>query len=216
MDNPTQMRLGKVRFSFPFIFKPDVNKVTGKEKYRVTVIIPKTDKKQLAAIKKCIDAAIEEGISGKGAKSKWGGKRPGKIDMPIHDGDKPSKSSGEPPRDETKGSYYMTISSDDQPEVMDKFKNFLTSDKEFYSGCYGYAQVSFSPYNKGSNGVGCYVDSLLKTEEGDRLAGGVKKSAEDAFNDLFEEGDAFDSNDNGTDDDPFGNSGSNDDDDLLF
>ena len=54
----------------------------GDEKYSVSLLIPKDDKKTLAAIDKAIAAAKEAAKS-----KKWGGKIPANLKLPMHDGD---------------------------------------------------------------------------------------------------------------------------------
>ena len=55
----------------------------GKERYSVSVLIPKSDAETIKAIEMAVDAAIEEGIA------KFGGKKPNKaaIKLPLRDGD---------------------------------------------------------------------------------------------------------------------------------
>lgn len=60
MKNPTKVITGIVRLSYANVWEPkSVN--GGKEKYSVSIIVPKEDNKTLDEIKKAIDAAIEEG-----------------------------------------------------------------------------------------------------------------------------------------------------------
>ena len=54
---------------------------------------------------------------------------------------------------------------------------------DFYSGCYGSASINFFPYNtKGNKGVAAGLNNVIKTRDGERLAGG--KTAEEDFADL--------------------------------
>ena len=56
------------RLSYANVWEPkSIN--GGKEKYSVSLIIPKSDKKTITAIEKAIDAAIQEGIGKFGAAS---------------------------------------------------------------------------------------------------------------------------------------------------
>ena len=58
----------------------------------------------------------------------------------------------------------------------------LDSD-DFYSGCYGCATMNFYPYNaKGNMGVAAGLNNVIKTRDGEKLAGG--HSAEQDFADL--------------------------------
>lgn len=51
---------------------------------------------------------------------------------------------------------------------------------EFYSGCYGRAAINFYAFNtNGNKGIACGLNNLMKTADGDALAG--KASAEADF-----------------------------------
>ena len=77
----TKVITGKCRASFVHIFEP--KSVNGSDpKYSMSLIIPKSDTRTLRAIHAAVDEAIENGIT-----NKWGGKRPGKLCLPLHDGD---------------------------------------------------------------------------------------------------------------------------------
>lgn len=81
-NSRTKVVTGTVRLSYANVWEPkSIN--GGTEKYSVSLIIPKSDKKTLAAIDAAVDAAIEEGIA------KFGGKKPNKaaIKLPLRDGD---------------------------------------------------------------------------------------------------------------------------------
>ena len=47
----TQLTTGKVRFSYCNLFTPRANSEGGQEKYSVTLLIPKSDKRTLDKIK---------------------------------------------------------------------------------------------------------------------------------------------------------------------
>lgn len=70
MSQQTKVVTGiNTRLSYANIWEPkSIN--GGKEKYSVSLIIPKSDQKTITAIEKAIDAAIQEGIG------KFGGKKP--------------------------------------------------------------------------------------------------------------------------------------------
>lgn len=83
MSQQTKVVTGiNTRLSYANVWEPkSIN--GGKEKYSVSLIIPKSDQKTVAAIEKAIDAAIQEGIG------KFGGKKPNKatLKLPLRDGD---------------------------------------------------------------------------------------------------------------------------------
>ena len=61
---------------------------------------------------------------------------------------------------------------------------------EFYSGCYGKASINFYAYNtNGNKGIACGLNNLMKTKDGEALAGRAK--AIDDFADDIEDDDIF-------------------------
>ena len=68
------------RFSYLHCWEPDsVN--GGDPKYSVSAIIPKSDTKTVNAIKAAIEQAKKDSVS------KWGGKVPANLKLPLRDGD---------------------------------------------------------------------------------------------------------------------------------
>lgn len=78
MSQQTKVDIGiNTRLSYANIWEPkSIN--GGKEKYSVSLIIPKSDQKTVTVIKKAIDAAIQEGIW------KFCGKKPNKTLLSYH------------------------------------------------------------------------------------------------------------------------------------
>ena len=81
-QNPRRVKTGVVRLSYANIWKPRAAEAGQEPKYSVSLIIPKTDKTTLAAIKAASDEALKEGIT-----RKWGGKKPANLKLPLRDGD---------------------------------------------------------------------------------------------------------------------------------
>ena len=76
----TKVITGKVRASFVHIFEPQ--SVNGSEpKYSCSFIIPKSDAETIGKIKAAIEEAKQNGVS------KWGGKTPANLKLPLRDGD---------------------------------------------------------------------------------------------------------------------------------
>lgn len=165
---------GPVRFSYLHVFEPSSMEPEGKKKYSASLIIPKSDKALVKMFKDAIAAAIEAG------KAKWGGKVPANLKMPLRDGD------AERPDDEAyKGAYFINASSAQKPGVVDANRVPLTSDEEFYSGCYGRVHCNFYAFNTaGNKGIACGLNHLQKLRDGDRLAGRI--SIESAFDDDYQ------------------------------
>ena len=73
---------GPCRLSYTHVFNrynPDGDQADGK--YTTNVLIPKDEKETIEAINKAIAEAKKQAIV-----SKWGGKEPKKLDMPLRDG----------------------------------------------------------------------------------------------------------------------------------
>lgn len=175
----TAVTTGKVRFSYVHVLEAYAREQGQDPKYSLTVLVPKTD----TDTKKAIDAAIEAATV-LGTSSKWRGKRPQKVNVPIHDGDGVKPSDGMPFGDECKGHWVFTASSriDYPPEVVDANLQAIISPAEVYSGCYGRVHINFFPYAYGGKkGIGCALNAVQKLEDGEPLAGRVK--ATDVFSD---------------------------------
>src|SRR5690606_14173746 len=119
---------GKVRFSYVNVFEPRAA-VEGQEaKYSVCIMIPKSDKKTLAAIEKAIEEAKQEG------REKRGGKIPAKLNLPLRDGDE-----ARPDQPEFRGHYFLNASSRSKPGLVDKHLSPIIYQQELYCGRYGLA-----------------------------------------------------------------------------
>jgi len=168
MESTTKVVTGKVRFSYLNAFEPkSIN--GGDEKYSVSLIIPKSDTKTIAEIKAAIEQAKKDGIS------KFGGKIPANLKLPLRDGDV------ERVDDEAyKGSYFVNANSKDRPGVVDKNVKAILDPSELYSGCYGRASITFYAFNQnGNKGIACGLQNLQKLSDGEPLSS--RSRAEDDF-----------------------------------
>ncbi|MDY0410603.1 DUF2815 family protein [Paracerasibacillus soli] len=113
-----------------------------KEKYSVSVIIPKSDMKTLEAIEKAVDAAIEEG------RGKFGGKIPNKqsLKLPLRDGDI-DRSDDEAYAD----SFFVNANSITPPQIVDADINPILERSEVYSGVYARVSINFYAFNSNGN-----------------------------------------------------------------
>jgi hypothetical protein len=185
VKRPTTLKDGPVRVSYAHVFEPRAmaGEEDGKKKYSVALLIPKSDTLMVKRIRKCIDAAIEEGKS-----KKWNGKIPASLRKPLRDGD-----AERPENPEYEGCWFLSATSDRKPGVIDRDGTELTSDDEFYSGCFARFIVNFFPYAAaGNKGVGCGLNHLQKAKDGERLSG--RGDAASAFDDDYE----FEDNDEQT------------------
>ena len=168
----TKVITGKVRFSYVNIFKSRAFKAGQDEKFSVCLLIPKEDKATIKKIKAAIDEAIQEGIS-----SKWGGKKPANLKLPLRDGDDERADEAE----EYVGMYFLNANSNQKPGIVDKDLNEILDPDEVYSGCWGRASINFYAFNSnGNRGVGVGVNNIQKLSDGERL-GAARASAESDF-----------------------------------
>jgi len=166
MASLTQISTGKTRFSYVSIFTPKPNK-SGALKYSVTLLIPKTDKATLDKMKTAIEAAKAAYIA-KGGKA-----LPKQLKTILHDGDGERPNGGDfgP---ECKGCIVLTVSSNNQPVIVDELKQTIIDQRDVYSGCYGRAIINFYVYNtEGSVGISAGLNGIMKLADGEPLAGGV-------------------------------------------
>lgn len=150
----------------------------GKERYSVSVLIPKDDRKTIDAIEKAIDAALEEGAS------KFGGKIPNKqlLKLPLRDGDIEREDEA------YKGHYFINANSVTPPQIVDKNVNPILDQSEVYSGCYARVSLNFYAFNaNGNKGVACGLGNIQKVADGDMLGG--RTSAENEFESILDEDD---------------------------
>lgn len=167
--------LNDVRFSYCSLFQP-VSRQGGDPKYSTTVLVPKPN----VAAKAAIDQAIQEAIQAGTAKS-WGGVRPPRPAICVHDGDGGRPSDGQPFGEECRGCWVFTASSKEPPFLVDAQMQRIIDPREVYSGMWGNVSVSFFPYNSnGKKGVGCYLNGVQKVRD-DEALGGHRVTAEQAF-----------------------------------
>ena len=165
----TKVITGIVRFSYVHVFEPTAIEAGGKEKYSVSLIIAKSDKPTINAVKKAVAAATEAG------KAKFGNKIPANLKLPLRDGDE------ERPDDEAyANSYFLNASCNTQPGLVDKHSKKIMKQEELYSGCYGHASITFYAFNtNGNKGIACGLNNLMKVRDGESLGGRI--SAEEDF-----------------------------------
>lgn len=176
-DATTKVVTGLVRLSYVQIFSKKSFTEGTDAKYSLCVLVPKKDTKTLKKIQAAMKSAAEEGIS-----TKFNGKKPSNLHMPLRDGDE--ERADEAP--EYKGMYFFNCKSDRKPGIVDKDCNEIMDPDEVYSGCWGRVSVNFYPYSvNGNKGVAVGLNNVQKLKDDQRL-GGAAASAEDDFNDDFE------------------------------
>ena len=105
------------RLSYSHIWEPA--SVNGSDpKYSVCCLIPKTDTRTLTRINKLIEQVKQDGVS------RWGGKLPKKLKLPLRDGD------AERDDENYAGQMFLNANSGLQPKVIDAHRN------EVMIGCF--------------------------------------------------------------------------------
>ena len=156
------------RFSYLHCWEPDsVN--GGDPKYSVSAIVPKSDTKTINAIKAAIEQAKKDSVS------KWGGKVPANLKLPLRDGD-----IDRPDDEAYAGCYFFNANSRQAPQVVDSKVQPILDQSEVYSGCYGKISVTFYGYNSnGNRGIAAGLGNIQKLKDGESLGG--RTSAADDF-----------------------------------
>lgn len=168
---------GEVRLSYVNVITPRAAQQGGEPKYSVTLLIPKSDYATKADIDASIQAAMQEAIG-----KVWGGVRPPQPRIPIWDGDG-VRQSGVPFGEECKGHWVITASTKMKPQVvgMDNI-NVELAPSDIYSGMYGRVTIRFFGYsNSGNKGVGCGLGNIMKTRDGEPLAGTASAASDFAM-----------------------------------
>lgn len=166
-NDPMKVLTGECRLSYANLTTPRAAQQGGEPKYSVTILIPKSDQATKADIDSAIQAAANDAMA-----KVWNGARPPVLKVPIYDGDG-VRPSGVPFGDECKGHWVMTASTKNKPQVVgiDNI-NCELAPSDIYSGMYGRVTVRFFGYsNSGNKGVGCGLGNVLKTRDGEPLAG---------------------------------------------
>ena len=157
----TRITTGIVRLSYVHLFEPTPNP-SGELKYSVAILIPKSDKKTLAAISEAIGNAIENGAD------KFNGISKNKLKNPLRDGDedRPGDAAYE-------GCYFINANNSRKPKVVNASLQEVIDPEEVYSGCYAKACITFYPFSaSGNRGIACSIDAVQKIRDGESLGGG--------------------------------------------
>ena len=169
---------GPCRLSYTHVFAkyaPDGDTDNGK--YMTNVLIPKDEAETIKAIKEAIGAAKKSAIV-----SKWNGKDPKKLDMPLRDGDEKDDD------DVYEDKFYLNAKSTTRPGIVDKHKVPIVDEEEMYSGVWAIVSVTFFGYDvSGNRGVACGLNNLMKFKDDEHLGGRV--SAETDFAGIDDEDD---------------------------
>ena len=173
-NNPCTVITGRCRLSFEHVWSPNRMDENAKAKYSASILIPKEDTATLQKVRDAQEAAAQEGVA-----SKWKGKRPANLKLPLRDGDE------ERPDDPSyAGCYFLNATSNNKPGIVDLSRQEITDESQVYSGCYCRFSLMFYPFSSnGNNGVAVGLNNVQKICDGERLSGGSR--AEDDFDDDY-------------------------------
>lgn len=173
-NDPMKVLTGEVRLSYCNLTTPRAAQQGGEPKYGVTLLIPKSDLATKADIDAAIQAAANEALA-----KVWNGAHPPQLRVPIYDGDG-VRPSGVPFGDECKGHWVMTASTKNKPQVVG-IDNIICelAPSDIYSGMYARVTIRFFGYsNSGNKGIGCGLGNVMKTRDGEALAGSASASVD--------------------------------------
>ena len=164
----TKVTTGKCRLSYTHLFEAYA-KEGNDPKFSTAILIPKTDKDTIKAIKEATLEAAEMG------KAKLGKYVLATLKVPLRDGDI------EHPDDEAyAGMYFLNASSKNRPGVVDANVHAIMDDTEVYSGCYARLTINFYAFSaSGNKGIAAGLGNVQKLEDGESLGGFTR--AEDDF-----------------------------------
>lgn len=156
------------RMLWPNLFTARAVKIKGREtgepKYGLSMLLDPTEIGDLKTAAKTV------------ALAKWPGRTLSELKFPFSDGDKLEAAQAEAGRD---GKFYagtivLKASSKFKPVVVDTSRKDIIDHSRLYSGCYGYAELNFVAYDgvgQNPDGVTAYVNFVMKSRDGDRIAG---------------------------------------------
>ena len=159
-----KITIKNVRLSYANVWEPKAN-LQGDLKYSASLIIPKNSPEQ-AEVKRAINKAAKDN------KAKFVDKKgrdipKEKIRLPLRDGD--IDRADEPAYE---GCYFINVSSNNAPKIVNRRLKPIVDRSEVYSGCYANVSVNFFGYNTNGNaGIGAGLGNIQKLKDGEPLGG---------------------------------------------
>lgn len=177
-NDATRVVTGKVRLSYVNLLHPRTDEDGDNPKYSCVLLIPKSDKTTVKAIKTAIESAKEKD------KGKWGGKIPSNLSTTFRDGDEENDDD----RPELVNHYFMNVSARTKPGLVDKNVEPITEADEVYSGMYARVAIRAFGYNvNGNKGITFGLDHVQKLADGEFLGGRTR--VEDVFDSVDDDED---------------------------
>lgn len=182
--NPTKVVTGKARLSYAWLLQPREGQEGAAPKYQCDIIIPKSDKATIAAIKKAYQAAINKGLAD--SKLKWTPNTPKTPEFwnPLRDGD--LREDADPAY---ANAYYLCAKAnvDRRPKVVGTDLQPVLDADQVYSGMYARVSFDLYPFNNKTKGIACGLLNVQVLGGGERL-GGVSSNPEDDFGEPLADG----------------------------
>lgn len=173
---PTQCITPEFRVSYPAVFQAKLNKLSGKTQYSL-----------VALFKKGEDLSKLEAAAKAACKKKWGDdpkKWPKKLRSPFRDQAEREREGedGEKfmPDGYEKGAKFLTLTTTQQPGIVDQKRQPILDAEKFYAGCWARASVNAGAYDTaGNQGVAFYLNNLQLVRDDDPFSG--RRKAEEEF-----------------------------------
>lgn len=179
----TTVVLGPCRLSYTHLLQRHSHNGEGEGKYSTNILIPKSAKETVAAVRGAIEAAKRAGVI-----SKWGGKEPKKLELALRDGDVDREDDPI-----YAGHYFLNAKASTRPGVVDRDGSPIVDEEEVYSGMWALVSVSMFPYDvNGNRGVACGLNNVKKWRDGERLGGRASAESDFAGIDLNDDDDTVD------------------------
>lgn len=170
VQGETRVIFGPCRLSYVHVFEKYTPEDGTEGKYQTNILIPKSEKKTIKVLQDAIEAAKKAAIS-----SKWGGKIPKKLEIPLRDGDDKDDEVYE-------DHFYLNAKSTKRPGIVDRNREPIADEEDVYSGCWAIVSVTFYGYNKNSNGIGVALNNIMKWKDDEPFGSAV--SAETDFENI--------------------------------
>ena len=162
------------RVSYPNVFKPKRNDLSGKDEYGLVALFKKGE--DLSKLK----AAAQKAITDKWGpdKNKW----PANLRSPFRDQAERAKDvDGKRilPAGHEEGAIFINLKSAQRPGVVDQNVEQIIDESQFYAGCYAIASVNAYAYDqKGNRGVSFGLGNVQKVKDGEPLGNRARPEQE--------------------------------------
>jgi hypothetical protein len=165
--------IGPFRMAFPALFTPEEDDY-GNEKYKLTALLPPDSK----SIREIEDAMYDCMVDAFGPEADWpSGKKDTLPEDKFYDAGKKDYQGFK------KGWMALSVSSQDQPGIIDIDKQEVLSPREVYGGRWARAQVTITTFDNVSKGCTAYLNHVQLLEHDEAFNG--RGSATDAFADDY-------------------------------